>query len=32
MSAESLAKASLRVIPGEADSDPKEVMAIEQAA
>jgi transposase-like protein len=32
MSAESLAKASLRVIPGEADSDPREVMAIEQAA
>jgi putative transposase len=33
MSAESLAKACLRVIPGEADdSEPKEVMAIEQAA
>ena len=32
MSAESLAKACLRVIPGEAEAAPKEVMAIEQAA
>ena len=32
MSAESLAKASLRVIAGDAASDPGEVMSIEQAA
>jgi transposase-like protein len=32
MSAESLAKACLRVIPGDATPDPGEVMAIEQAA
>jgi transposase-like protein len=32
MSAESLAKACLRVIPGELEPEPKEVIAIEQAA
>jgi putative transposase len=32
MSAESLAKACLRVIPGDNESEPREVMAIEQAA